>query len=188
MGRVKDNLLTKGFSGRIGDEIVFRQMGNQTFFSKRPRKRETCTPNQKAYRSKFQQASYYARTVQIDPFQRAQYAKAAKQAGLNSAYAAALKDYLVDPKIVSINITGYGGNTSDAITFIALNDFKIIEAVVTIRNSDDAIIETGKALFSDRGWVYLIKQASTLLTANTITVTIKDRLGKTAVKSVSFGR
>jgi hypothetical protein len=80
MGSVKENLLTKGFSGRIGDEIVFRQVGGRTQFAKRPRKRTTLTPNQSAHRDAFLKAVYYAKSVLLDPVAKAEYQSLAKEA------------------------------------------------------------------------------------------------------------
>ena len=184
MGQVKENLLTKGFSGRIGDEIVFRQVNGRTTFSKRPRKRETFGPIQQQQQSKFQQASYYARTTLINPVQREEYARAAKLAGFKSAYVAALTDYMVEPKIANINVTAYKGTVGEAITFVAAHDFKVVEAVVTIKRADDTVIETGVAVLGEYGWLYLAQQANASVTGCKVMVTIKDRLNKTATEEV----
>jgi len=188
MGQVKDNLLTKGFSGRIGDEIVFRQINGRTLFSKRPRKRETFTPKEQAQQRKFQQASYYARTALINPAQRESYVQAAKLGGFKSAYVAALTDYLLDPKIISMNVTAYKGNVGDAIAFVAAYDFKIIEAVVTIKRNDDTVIETGIAIRQATGdWLYIAQQPNPMASGSLVTITTKDRLNKTVVQEVSVG-
>jgi hypothetical protein len=33
MGKVKNNLATQGFSGKLGEDIVFRQIEGKTFFA-----------------------------------------------------------------------------------------------------------------------------------------------------------
>lgn len=184
MGQVKENLLTKGFSGRIGDEIVFRQVNGRTTFGKRPRKRETFTPNQEAHQSKFQQASYYARTTLINPVQRELYEQAAKTDALKSAYVAALTDYLVEPKILSINAVGYKGTVGEAIMFIAAHNFKVVEAVVTIKRADDTVVETGPATLQEFGWLYVTQQVNAAVVGSKVIVTTKDRFGKTATREI----
>ena len=97
MGQVKENLLTKGFSGRIGDEIVFRQVGNRTTFAKRPRKRNSVTTNQAAQQAQFKKAVYYSKSVLLDPALREEYQNLANEANLKSAYTAVVTDYLKQP-------------------------------------------------------------------------------------------
>jgi hypothetical protein len=133
MGKVKENLLTKGFSGRIGDEIVFRQVKNRTVFAKRPRKSTIITPNQVSQRELFAKAVVFAKTMLLDPAIRADYQNRARQAGLASAYSAALTDYLKAPKINAIDTDYYKGAVGDVIWIVALDDFKIQRLTVTIQ-------------------------------------------------------
>jgi hypothetical protein len=35
MGKVKNNLITQGFSGKYSEDLTFRQIGGKTFFARR---------------------------------------------------------------------------------------------------------------------------------------------------------
>lgn len=178
MGKVKENLLTKGFSGGIGEEIVFRQYRNRTIFSKRPKKSSTVTPDQQEARSHFQQAVYYAKTVLLNPTIREDYKTRAKEAGLPSAYVAAVTDFLKDLKLAGIHTDGYLGNVGDPVFITAVDDFKIQQLTVTIQDSSGAVIESGNAVRDLNGWRYEATQANANRTGTKIIVSAKDRPGK----------
>jgi hypothetical protein len=107
MGNVQENLLTKGFSGKIGDEIVFRQVGNRTLFAKRPRKRSSLTPNQVTHQARFRDAVFFAKTMLLDPVLKEEYQSLARQFNLRSAYNAAVTDFLKEPQIALVYTDNY---------------------------------------------------------------------------------
>jgi hypothetical protein len=180
MGSVKENLLTKGFSGRIGDEIVFRQVGNRTMFAKRPRKRSTLTPGQTAHQQQFQNAVYYAKSALMDPAAKSVYQDMAKEANLRSAYNAAVTDFLKEPKIASVYTDNYKG-VAGAVLFIAAVDmFKIQSVIVTIKRADGTVIETGQAVRDQENWKYVTTQPNASIPGTKIIVQAKDRPGKQA--------
>lgn len=177
MGKVKENLLTKGFSGKIGDEIVFRQVGNRTLFAKRPRRRigSTSTPQ----RDLFAKAVVFAKTMLLDPAIRADYQNRAKLAGLASAYSAAVTDYLKAPKINSIDTDYYKGAVGDVIWIIALDDFKLQSMTITLQRADGSVIESGLAILEEGRWKYVATQANAEAGIKIIAVAT-DRPGKEA--------
>lgn len=179
MGKVKENLLTKGFSGRIGDEIVFRQVGNRTLFAKRPRKRTSIAPSQQAQRDFFSKAVVFAKTMLLDPLIRADYQNRAKLAGLASAYSAAVTDYLKAPKINSIDTDYYKGAVGDIIWIIALDDFKLQSMTVTLQRADGSVIESGAAVLQEGRWKYIATQANAIA-GTKVLVVATDRPGKQA--------
>jgi hypothetical protein len=178
MGQVKENLLTKGFSGRIGDEIVFRQVGNRTLFAKRPRKREEITPTPQTER--FAKAVLYAKTVLFDPAVKEEYERMAEQAGFNSAYIAALTDYLKAPEIGLVHTDLYTGAIGSLIWITAVDDFKIKQVTVTLQRADGSVIETGEAISEDGRWKYAATQLNDVLIGTKVLVLAKDRAGKEA--------
>ncbi|MBI3231990.1 MAG: hypothetical protein HYZ51_02835 [Candidatus Doudnabacteria bacterium] len=181
MGKVKENLLTKGFSGRIGDEIVFRQVGNRTLFAKRPRKRTTISPNQQPQRELFRQAVLFAKTMLLDPLILADYKDRARLAGLASAYSAAMTDYLRAPQISSISTDYYKGAVGDVIWIIALDDFKLQKVSVVIQKADGSMLEQGDAVLEEGRWKYVATQAEPLPAGLKVVVTATDRPGKVAI-------
>src|SRR5664279_356490 len=74
MAKVKDNILTKGFSGTIGKQLTFRQIGGKTFVSKY-QKAPTVPATEKklAVQAKFGMATAYARRVVRDQEVKAMY-------------------------------------------------------------------------------------------------------------------
>ncbi len=180
MGSVKENLLTKGFSGRVGDEIVFRQVDNRTLVGKRPRKRTVLSPGTQAQSNTFKKAVLFAKTKLLDPAIRADYAARAKTAGLKSAYVAAVTDYLKEPVIDSIESDYYTGAIGDIIWIISLVDFKIQSMTVTVYLPDATVLETGEAVLEEGRWKYIATKANTVLAGTKVVVLAKDRPGKQA--------
>ncbi|MFM9837855.1 MAG: hypothetical protein ACKVOQ_06295 [Cyclobacteriaceae bacterium] len=179
MGSVKENLLTKGFSGRIGDEIVFRQVGNRTLFAKRPRKRTNLV--QSAQATRFSKAVLYAKTVLLDDAIRAEYEEAAALAGFNSAYVAAVTDYLKDPIIALVYTDLYKGAAGDLIWITALDDFKIQSVTVTLQQPNGTLIEAGQAVAESSRWKYITTQPNATVAGTKVIVTAKDRPGQEVV-------
>lgn len=186
MGIVDENLLTKGFRGRIGDEIVFRQVKTRTGefttrFSKRPRKKAEVTAGEVAQRSVFRAATTYARTKLLYPDIKADYEARAKMAGLKSAYLAAMTDYLKKPSITTIDTEYYHGVVSDVIWLISLDDFKIQKMTVTLQRADGSEIETGDAVLDAGRWKYVITQANAVVAGTKVIARATDRPGKEAL-------
>ena len=67
MARSKNNVLTKGLSGMIGKQIVFRSWNGKTFISVAPKKPKKQSAVQKENRSKFKRAAIYAKNMMKDP-------------------------------------------------------------------------------------------------------------------------
>ncbi len=185
MGIVNENLLTKGFSGKIGDEIVFRQVKTRTGevrtrFAKRPRKRELLSPKEIARQSVFKEAATYARTKLLYPDIKADYLARAKQAGLKSAYVAAITDFLKAPSIAQIDTGYYTGVVADVIWVIVLDDFKIQKLTVTLQRPDASVIESGDAVLEEGKWKYVVTQANAAVAGTKVIALATDRPGKQA--------
>jgi hypothetical protein len=186
MGSVNENLLTKGFSGKVGNEIVFRQVKTRTGelrtqVSKRPRKRELLSPKEVAQQAVFKQAATYAKTKLLYPDIKADYAARAKQAGLKSAYVAAITDFLKAPSITLIDTDYYKGVVGDVIWVIVLDDFKIQKATVTLQRADGTVIESGDAVLDAGKWKYVITQVNAAVPGTKVIATVIDRPGKQAM-------
>lgn len=180
MASVKDNLLTKGFSGRIGDEIVFRQVGKRTLVAKRPRKSTLLTPGQEAQRELFRKAVTFAKTMMLNPEVKADYALRARMAGLASPYSAAVTDYLKQPELTNIDTDYYQGAVGDIIWVIALDDFKLQKVTVVIQRADGTMLESGDAELTNGRWKYEASQANASVVGSKVVVTAIDRPGRTA--------
>jgi predicted HTH transcriptional regulator len=91
MGRVKNNVLTKGFSGRIGKEIIFKQINGETFYGKySDRSNIQYSKEQLKVKKIFADAAKYASDIVNDPVRKAAY----KSKGRYSVYHSALADFM----------------------------------------------------------------------------------------------
>lgn len=181
MGIVKNNLVTKGFSGKMGDDIVFRQVGDQTQFAKAGRRRASFTDSQVAQQERFLSAVMYAKSALLDPATKELYTLMAAKAGLRSAFSAAVTDHLTPPKIASVFTGNYKGGVGNTLFIAAVNDFKITEVIVTIQRADSTVVETGAAVLDGGSWKYTATVANAEYIDNKIVVRAKDRLGKETV-------
>ncbi len=91
MARSKDNVVTKGASGAIGTEVVFRTINGETFMSKYPDMSEVIfSVKQVKNQERFTDAVKFATSIFHDPVKRNAY----DLNGQISVYHAALKDYM----------------------------------------------------------------------------------------------
>lgn len=121
MATVSNNIILKGFRGRLGDMLVFKTMRGKTHVSmparKPDKKKESAA--QRNTRVTFRQATEWAHRILLDPEQKAYYQKRAKAMKLPNAYTAAITDYMRKP---NISKTQHG----ETITYrIAKRDFKL---------------------------------------------------------------
>ena len=166
--------LVFGACGRIGDMLVFRQRGNKTYISKRPKKREANSVKQLAAQERFREAAAYAKAVLDDEVKKALYE--AKASPLQSAFNLALADYLKAPQIRSVEYATYTGQVGSTISIRATDDFKVDKVTVSIKNSSDVEIESGLAVLSSNGldWVYTAKTLNADVSGSTLIVGTSD--------------
>ena len=97
MARFKTNLLMKGTSGQLNQQLVLKTYGGKTFVSRYPdMSKVKFTESQKAEQGLFADAIAYARSITSDPEK-----KAAFQASLEPGrrvYNAAISAYLKEHK------------------------------------------------------------------------------------------
>jgi hypothetical protein len=156
MARSKNNVLTKGLSGMIGKQIVFRSWNGKTFISVAPKKPKKQSAVQKENRSKFKRATIYAKNMMKDPEKKAEYKDIAKKLQLPNAYTAAITDYMRNPLIEDLDIASYSGKEDEVIKVnISKKGFEIQEVEFTIVDETGEILEKGKA---EKGlateWIY----------------------------------
>ena len=93
MAKSTRNLLTQGFSGKLG-VLVFRQCNGMTIMASAPRKSTKApTAKQLEQRMQFRRASAWARGALQDQETAARYAVRSKREK-KSSYALAMRDYL----------------------------------------------------------------------------------------------
>jgi hypothetical protein len=146
MAQSKNNPLTKGASGMIGNTIVFRSWNGKTYMYNRPSKPTKASPLQKENRTKFSRAVAFSRKMMADPVKKAEYQEIAKQQNLPNAYTAAVTEYMRKPEIHEVDASGYSGKADQEIKIAARKKgFELQEVVVVLLDKNGTVIEEGKA-------------------------------------------
>jgi hypothetical protein len=175
MAESKNNIITHGLSGKVGDLIVFSQRNGKTIVSRAPKERVgDYTENQKEHQRKFQKATLYAKSVMKDPDQNQMYSAAADTSKGISTYNVAVADLLKAPDIQSIDLSGYTGEKGDVIRIKVLDDFAVKAVTVTIENEDGSLVEEGSAVDSGFEWIYTATEGNKDFAGDKITIKATD--------------
>ncbi|MBD8083622.1 hypothetical protein [Chryseobacterium caseinilyticum] len=184
MAQSKNNIVTHGLSGKVGDLLVFSQRNGKTIVSKAPKERTgELTENQKTYRQKFQKAVLYAKSVLNDPAKKEIYEAMSDNSKGMSTYNVAVADLLNAPDIEIIDLSGYSGNVGDVIKIMATDDFGVEEVKVKIENADGSLVEEGNATNNGVEWVYTATVQNSDLNGDKITITASDAPANLSEKS-----
>jgi hypothetical protein len=183
MAEVKNNIVTHGVSGKLGEMIVFRQVNGKTIMAMAPKQTGKYSDKQLEAKRRFQSAVIYGKAATADPLVKAEYEKG-KGGKFTSAYQVAVADFLVAPDIQEVNLKEYKGNVGDVITIRVTDDFKVDEVTVSIHNPDGVLVEEGKAvqLLGGVDWTYKATVKNESLAGDKITITAYDMPGNETVK------
>lgn len=184
MAHVKNNDLTEGISGRVGNKLVFRQLGNRTIISKKARVSTVRTEKQEAHRQRFQQAARYAKAKMMDPVIKAEYELIARGKENTTPFAVAVGDYLKLPTVDKINYASYKGNVGDVISIQVNDNIKVTAVTVTLTAPDGTTIETGHATLTkgDVDWIYKAQSPNASVAGTIIKVVATDRPAHEAIR------
>lgn len=183
MAKSRNNVVTHGLSGLIGDLLVFRQRANKTIVADRP-KLSTKLPTaiQMEIRERFKRASRYAKSALKDLALKASYQLAAKPG--QTAHNVAFADYQKAPEFYEdVNLTSYTGTIGDEITVSVIDDFKVKTVHVGIKTPDGVCLEGGYAVQSENelDWVYVTTAANSKVAGSRIIFTAGDYPGNQTV-------
>jgi hypothetical protein len=170
MAKSKNNVITYGLSGKVGDLLIFRQLDGQTIVSKPPVQSKSPSEKQKAQRRRFQEAVFYAKEAVETPELAELYAAAAKKG--KKPYALAVADFLNAPDINEVDLSAYHGAAGDTIRINVSDDFAVKNVTVEIVSDSGETLEEGEAVHKVGNlWIY------------TATTEINDLTGKRIVVS-----
>ncbi len=177
MAKVGKNIVVTGFSGKLGDLIVFRNLGGKTIVSQAPGKRENePSEAQEQHQLRFQEAILYGKASIADAAKKAAYEAAAEEG--QSAFNVAVADFLSAPQIDEIDVSHYTGQPDSYIQVRAVDDFEVAEVTVTILNADSSNVEQGAAeLQSGNNWRYTATSVNESLEGDKIIVRVSDLPG-----------
>lgn len=175
MAQVKDNFSIEGISGKIGKQIVFRQVNGKTIIASRPHRKPTTHPTLINQNNRFRLASTYAKKALADPVLKEEYTAEAKKRGIINPYNMAVSDYMKKPEISQVNTSAYTGNQiKEPINIEVTDNFKVIAVRVSII-CQSSIIEEGDATFSTNIWQYYTTTLNKHLADTKIVITAFDR-------------
>jgi hypothetical protein len=186
MGFVKDNYVTSGASGNVGEQWSFRQRAGRTVLAKqRGASSKPPTAKNLAIQSRFKTSAAYALKAMKDPATKAAYAAAAPR-GV-SAFNMALADAAKSPVVSQIDSTAYHGAVGDKLVIDATDNFKVVSVAVTIDSAAGALLETGNAVLDENGnWNYAATVANAATPGSKITAVASDLPGNTGMLSVTL--
>lgn len=186
MATSKNNVLTHGLSGSVGDLLVFRNKGGKVIVASKPKERTSdYTEGEKAHQQFFQRATLYGKSVLVDPEKKAAYNASAKDG--QSAYNVAVADFFHAPDIDTIDISGYTGKVGDKIKITVTDNFQVSEVNVNIYNADGTEVEQGAAVQSvnPSEWIFTAKATNESVEGDRIEVRATDLPGNETDKSVN---
>lgn len=183
MAKSKNNVVTHGLSGRIGDLLVFRQRGGKTIVSKMPQHSAKESDNQKKHRKRFQQAVLYAKVAIVSPENGEQYKTSSAKKG-KTAFNVAVADFFNAPDIEQVDMSGYTGHPGDMIHIRVTDDFKVETVFLRISNADGSLVEEGNAVPDPSGylWTYTAVASNDNLSGDKILVTASDMPGNISME------
>lgn len=175
MAESKNNVVTHGLSGKVGDLLVFSQRNGKTVVSKAPKDRTgELSDKQKAHKLKFQKAVLYAKAALADPVKNQMYEAQSDSSKGITTYNVAVADLLNAPDIEKIDLSNYNGNPGDLIKITAIDDFQVISVTVKIENADGTLVEEGNAVDNGAEWIYTATASNPDLAGDKITVQATD--------------
>ncbi len=180
MAYIKDNIITEGMSGKLGNRVVFRNVGGKTIVAKRPTPTEReDTEQQKNHKLRFRTGAVYAKTATKDPILREAYAARVKPG--QSPYNVAMADFYNAPEIGKIDLGSFTGAKGSEITAQVIDDHEVIEVKVAIYDPQGALLEEGPATLNGNGidWVYTTQKALATLSGSSIIIQASDLPGNT---------
>lgn len=183
MAKSRNNIVTAGLSGGIGNQLVFKQVNGETIVAKYPNRKGSSTPKQIALNNKFAKATVYAKNALQNAALKKVYAdQAAKRPGV-SAYAMAVADYLKAPIIDHIDTSAYTGVSSgEKISIEVADASKVMTVKVKIVAANSSAVEEG----SEGKWVYTTTAINAALSGSKVLITATDRPGNVTTKEVTL--
>ena len=187
MAQSKNNIITHGMSGMIGDMLVFRQRGGKTIVSNKPKEsNKPPTAQQVAVQTRFQQAIIYGKSSIDNPVTKQAYGNQAKEG--QSAFNVAVADFFSAPDIAEIDVSQYHGKVGDTIRIKVTDDFMVKGVHIKIENPDTSLVEEGEAVVDSSGlnWHYTATKDNADIAGDKITVTAKDIPENSSVKNTTL--
>ena len=158
----RTNILTQGYHGKLGNQLVLRYFGGRSVMSNvADYSNRVWSQPQISNRYKFREAVRWAKYRLKDEKILRHYRKRAK--GGQNAYNAAIADYMKNLRVKEVDSTGYTCHQGDTIRVMLKKKFGATSVRVNIIGNGGIILETGLATCTDNGftWAYKAKVTET---------------------------
>ena len=167
MAKSLNNIVMHGASGKLGNQIVFRQgKGGQTIIAVKPAATRTFTPIQLTHQEAFRHAIAYAKSAKEENI----YLTKA-QGTTMTAFNAAVADWFNKPQVLEIDTTSWTGAVGETIRVKAQDDTHIAKVRVQLVSAGGSVIEEGDAAQAD--WLWWEYTTTTSLEGNIADTTVK---------------
>jgi hypothetical protein len=184
MAVVKKNIIIDGTSGKLGKNIVIRQVKGRTILATTPVAQEKIpSEKQMEQRKRFKLANHYADLQMQNPSTRELYET--KAANMNiSARNLAIKDYFHAPEILEIDAKKYNGHVGDRIFIDVIDDLCVEEVEIAIQHADGSLVEKGKAEKCDGTfeWQYVASVENDMYSNDTVHINALGHAGNKSEK------
>ncbi|MGA3012870.1 MAG: hypothetical protein ABSD71_02420 [Bacteroidales bacterium] len=175
------NLITKHYSGRVGD-VVLRNYGGKSVMAKRPDcSKVVKSAAQLANMARFAKASKYSKMVKNDPQRCEDYNEKKKKTKYQDVYHAAMSDFMTKPKVQKVNLIGYRGLKGNVIRISTWDKFRVETVNVMILNDKGQLIEKGpavvKSFSGNREWDYTATVENVDYKGGSVEVRVTDKPG-----------
>ena len=184
------NVITRMYSGRVGD-IVLRNYGGKSVMAKRPDcSKVVKSAAQLANQAKFAKANKYSKAVKNDPQRSKDYSEKKKKMKYKDVYHAAMSDCLTKPRVQKVDLVSYRGLKGNIIRISAWDKFRVETVSVMIMNKMGQLIEKGPAVArmysGNREWDYIATTENVDYTGGKVIVLVTDKPGNVVQADVDI--
>lgn len=174
MGKVLGNVATRGFSGKVGKTLVFRDGPTDvTYVAAAPRpSKKLPTAAQEVQKDKFRLAALYVARVVADVNLWTEYEAMAKVKGFRTTRNFIIADYFSVPRIWSFDLELYTGLPGSVITVLVSCLIRAKKVKFVIYNPEGTEIENGEASpeTNNQTWTYTTTSTNEALIGSRIVV------------------
>ena len=185
MAIVKLNPAFDEIRGRFGN-LVFKKLRDREYMAHMPDLTgRTVSDAQKAVRDKFRRAAWYGKAVIADEQARQLYEDLAKSRN-QALFSLIMQDFLTDPRIEEMDLSGYSGQTGEKIFVLATDNVEVASVRVAISRESGEPIESGAAVKDAADpvrWMYTTTSSAPPGAPVKIQVSVTDRPGHTVTKT-----
>ena len=184
------NLITKMYSGRVGD-IVLRNYRGKSVMAKRPDcSKVVKSPAQLENQKRFAKAVKRNKAIKNDPQRFEYYSKKKKKKKYLSAYHAAMSDCMTKPKVQKVDLVSYRGQQGNVIRISAWDKFRVETVNVMILNDKGQLIEKGpalaKAFSGNTEWDYVVTMENLNYKGGRIEIRVTDKPGNVVQEVITL--